>query len=364
MKIGGYLKRKNLGVPSVFDIFIITFILIFPHLRIANVQLLLLRGLLLLYGAIFCMCVALYLPERREYRSQALSLLAMWGLFNIFYHSFVPMLDKEGVDFLVAWGNWSLLNEGFLNLLCGVWLITLIVRYAKSWGWYYIPLLIYLIHYVLYVGFDISKIEVSFMGMHSGKWQMLTGDIGWSMTPIFAVLASGTITLLKKFKKWWLLIPLSIPAAIIGVYKWDYIVGVKLISRPDFWKFTLNRIWLSKFFLGHGYYHTINTKEGLVASELEGAEYIIERWGRGWRQSDFLEFGEYMGIIGMALVFWFFGNLLWRGKAGLAYFFVLTGVLMCLVQRTIYFPQKAIWILSAVSLLILETKKEAKNGQC
>jgi hypothetical protein len=212
-------------------------------------------------------------------------------------------------------------------------------------------------------GFNMAGLaKVYWQELEDGTRVRLEADVGWSMTVIFAVVFALGFTLIKKTKKWWLLIPSALAGLGIAVYKWEH-VFTKLKSRPDFWKFTIDRIRISKFWLGHGYYHTMNTRQGLVASDKgsgladkETATYIIEKWGRGWRQSDLLEFGEYMGVVGMILVIWLFGWLLWKGKAGLAYFFVLTGTLMCLVQRTMFFPDKAMWILIALSLLILETK--------
>lgn len=340
-RLRGFLSAKHLGIPSVFDIAVILFIVGLPLFRIGGYNRAMITGIFLIFGSIVLMCISAGIQRKREYKSLPLALLAIWGLVHVFWHSF-----KGVSDFGSIWINWTLLNEGYIYIFFGIFLILTIVRYAKSWGWYY-PALIFSTMYAWKNIFDINR------------------DAEWSMTPILSVLIAVTIVLLRKFKKWWLTIPAGLSFVGMVLYKWDYIWKIKWVSRPDFWKACLERLKVSRF-LGKGYYHTINTMDGLMAGhEQEGggesAIYILNKWGRGWRQNDFLEFGEYMGAIAMILIGWFFINLLWRGKVGLAYFFVLAGTLACFFQRTMYFPQKGGLIVIMLSLLTLESYGMAKT---
>ena len=342
--MGGFLKSKHLGAPSVFDICAILFIVIFPLLGFTSIRrgidTRLLQALWLVFGTTILMGVSLACSKRREYKSLPLALLTLWTLVNVYIHTFRPMLDPENLAVAVghAWLTWEVMCEGFVYIFFAVFLIRTIATYAKSWGWYYLPLIF---SFTMAYDYTFAK------GMTPGDW---------SMTPILAVCIGGTLTLVRiKKTRIWANIPL-IMGIVAVVYKWNYIWKVKWVSRPDFWKVALQRLHLSKY-LGHGFYHTVNTKDGLVAPRLEGSQvaYVIERWGMGWRQNDLLEYGEYAGAIGMLLVAWFFIHTLWKGKPGFAYFLALSMSIMCLVQRTMFFPNKAGIVLIALSLLILET---------
>lgn len=332
----GFLRAKHLGIPSAFDIGVILFILILPIFRYRNYSTGMMSGIFLVFGTIALMCLALGIKPRRGYKSLPLAILTIWGLIGVFWHSFSGALSDFG-KFAI---NWTLHNEGYIFIFFGAYLIHTVVRNAKAWGWYYPALIFSSIWTYKYI-FDINR------------------DADWSMTPMFAVLIAATIVILRKLKKWWLSAPIVLTGLCLAVSKWSYILQ-KWKSRPDFWKVCLERLRLSHF-LGKGYYHTINTMDGFVATEQggKGAEYVIDRWGRGWRHNDWLECGEYLGIVGLVVVAWFFINLLWKGKVGLAYFYVLAATLMCLFQRTMFFPVKGGIIVIMLIMLILET-----GGKC
>ena len=329
------LREKHLGVPSIFDIAVILFIVGIPLFRVPGHNKTMVTGMFLIFGSIVLMNISVGVKRRRDYRSLPMALLLLWCMVHIFWHSY-----KFVEDFGLMMINWTLLNEGYIYIFFGGFLILTIVRYAKSWGWYY-PALIFSTMYAWKNVFDINR------------------DAEWSMTPILSVLIAVTFVILRKFKKRWLTIPTLFTFIVVVISKWTYIWKIKWISRPDFWKACLERIRASRF-LGKGYYHTINTMDGFMAGHEqegggEGTMYILNKWGRGWRQNDLLEFGEYMGALAMILIGWFFINLLWRGKVGLAYFFVLASTLACFFQRTMYFPQKGGLIVIMLSLLTLES---------
>jgi len=335
-RLWGFLCGKHFGIPSVFDIGVIAFIVGLPLLRIPGYNRIMITSMFIIFGIIALMAISAGIKKQRDYKSSLMTVLVLWCMVHVFWHSF------KGVEvFGSMMINWILLNEGFIYIYLGIFLILTIVRYAKAWGWYY-PALIFSTMYAWKNIFDINK------------------DADWSMTPILAGLISFTVVLLMRFKKWWLTLPVIGVFTGVVIYKWDYIWKVKWISRPDFWKVCLERLKASKF-LGKGYYHTVNTADGFVAGhELEGgglvSKYVLERWGKGWRQNDLLEFGEYMGIIAMIAVVAIFGCALWKGKPGLAYFFVLAVAIMCVFQRTMYIPVKGALITIMLSMLILERK--------
>ena len=322
-----FLVRKHFGIPNFFDLAVISFLIILPVYRFRTYSTEMMKGILLVYVPIGLLCLSLGMKERRQYNSTPLMVLTFCSMVHVFWHSFHGLKLKDG--FFDFWLSWSLLNEGFIYMVFGCYFIYAIVRNAKEWGWYYIPIVAWLINHV-----RLSMID------------------DWSMTPILAVCGSGAIFLLLKFKNKWLSLAAVGSGLGIAIYKWDYLWGIKWISRPDFWKGVISRIKLEP--LGYGFYHTLNTMIGLVAPEHKGFEYVIDRWGRGWRQNDLLEFGEYMGVVAVLVLLWFIVDLLWKSRLGLAFFLVVVSLLMCFFQRTMYFPAKAGLIQVSVALLILE----------
>jgi hypothetical protein len=189
---------------------------------------------------------------------------------------------------------------------------------------------------------------------------------GWSMTPIFALLGGGILTLarIKRARLW------AYGAGITGFLavslNMRYFFEAKWLCRIDFWKFTVARIMLSKG-LGFGFIQNFNARHGFVSKELWSDIPILERWVAnnhvvvGWRNNDLLELGEYLGVIAMGLAIWLIVQLLNKAKPSMIYFLTVSAVIMCFFQRTMFHPVKAGIILIIVSLLILK-KKEVCNG--
>lgn len=313
--------------------------------------------MLLVHGTLALMCISFICPKNREYRSLSLALLTIWAGVNMFWRSFSGLQSEEGyiVGFFTQQVNWALLHEGFLYIFCGTFLIRTIVEHAKYWKLYFIPILYCVGYYVCMTGFNMAHIGKCYWGHLPGEpetapLRWLETDVGWSMTVLLALLLGGTLTLLKHQKtRIWAIIGILGGVGAVA-YKWAYIWKVKWISRPDFWKATVARIKP----LGQGFYHTINTRKGLIAPELEEFGGCLQRWGAGFRQNDFLEFTEYLGVIALVLVIWFIIQTLWKSKGGLAYFLGLSALFMCMFQRTMYFPEKATVILVIIAMLILE----------
>lgn len=361
-KIGGWLKTKHFGPPSLFDICVILFILIGPALQIGwinrGVHARTLQGLWLIFGTMILMCVGMGLHKRRDYKSLPLCLLTLVAMANMYPHVFRPMFDEAlstAMKIGSAWVTWELMCEGFVYIFFSVFLIRTIVEHAKNWRWYYIPLLFCMIYYICMVGFNMQGLAKVYTDSEGILRETLSG---WSMTPLLAICLGVALTLVRIRKTRILACSGLIMGIVVAVSKWPHLM-VKWASRPDHWMFTLQRMKLAPW-LGNGFYHTVNTKDGLIAAELMGSKEIVDRWGGGliggWRHCDILEFGESMGVFAMILASWFFLHLLWKGKSSLAYFMVLTAVIMCIVQRTMFFPIKAATILVMVSVLILETK--------
>ena len=78
MKVRQYLKLKNLGVPSPFDIAVILFIVILPFIKMGNFSYNMVRGMFLIYGTIALMLFGMAQKPRRVYTSVYLSLLSLW----------------------------------------------------------------------------------------------------------------------------------------------------------------------------------------------------------------------------------------------------------------------------------------------
>ena len=336
----------------MFDIIMIGFITLLPMMKDLS------QSIFLIHGTIVIMCVSLICRRQREYRSVPLMILAIWALINMFGRSFTGLKTGDEIaGYFVQNINWTLLNEGFLYIFFGILLIKTIVEYSKHWKWYFVPVIFWVVFYLLTVGLGlnfgpqgIATKGLSLMGIFR-VWSRE----GWSITPLLAVLIGATLTMLKHERTRLLSIVTIVSGIGIVIYKWTYIWGVKWISRPDFWKATIQRIMHSP--LGYGFYQTVNTKDGLVAPELPEFGSCLRRWGRGWRQNDFLEITEYLGVIAGICITWFLIGLFWRSKGGIAYFLGITALCMCLFQRTMFFPIKAGIIEVIIALLILENRK-------
>lgn len=337
-----WLETRKFGLPSVFDLAAISFIVILPiaHTFAPGLNQTMARSLFLVYGTVVLMCLGLAAKQRRQYSSVILALLVLWNMRNLFRFNFLEVLNREGSEAIrlamgevaQGWANWSLMNEGFMFILFGAMLIAVLTRYGKSYRWYYVALV-----------FSLARVYDHVFG-----WN------GWSMTPILATCLAAAITLTRVRKVRWMGIGALLTGAAVVVYKWDWIWNIKWISRPGFWLATLKRVKL----FGRGFYHTVNTWGGFVAPEHVEFHKVLNRWGRGWRQNDLLEYAETAGIVGALLVVAFFARLLIRGRVSVAYFLVLAFALKCFFQRTMFFPEEAGMVLVAIALLELESKEE------
>ncbi len=342
--------KKHL--PLFFDICVIAFIVLLPMQRGGVAQ-----RIFLVHGAFVLTLLGLICPKQRTYRSWPLFILAIWAGVNMFWRSYSGLQNEEGemIAFFTQQVNWALLHEGFLYILCAILLIWSIVEHAKSWKLYFLPILYWVVYWVGAKGFNMMGLEK----VVKTATKNYSDPVGWSMTILLALIGAGFITLVRM-RKWKIVIPIGLLGLSTIIFKWQHL-WVKIQSRPDFWIATIKRIINSKG-LGWGFYHTISTANGLVAPELPEFKTIAETgWGRGWRQCDFLELGEYLGIIAFICVVWFVIETLWKAPTGLAFFLGVTALLACIVQRTMFFPIQAGLIQIIITLVILEKRSGNKD---
>jgi hypothetical protein len=71
-----------------------------------------------------------------------------------------------------------------------------------------------------------------------------------------------------------------------------------------------------------------------------------------------MEYISIHGVIGLALFIWFMSQLIFQSKKiTLAHFFGITAAVLCMVQRTIYWPLHAAMIAFVVALVIMENNR-------
>ena len=99
-----------------------------------------------------------------------------------------------------------------------------------------------------------------------------------------------------------------------------------------------------KFFFGVGFPHDIQSIFGWVPSPM----------GLGFIHNDYLEFTRSHGVVGLILIVWFLITLFKGAKISVAYYLGLSAAILCMFQRTIYFPIQAGIIVVIIALLILE----------
>lgn len=316
----------------MFDIFVILFIIILPIINVNQYPQEMIQSVFLIFGTIFLMCIGYMQKAKREYRNIPLALLTILSLIYLFAKNWhVGSLSCN-------WLNWYLMNEGFLYLFFGIFLIKTIVTYAKRYRFYYVALITVIAFWLWNYCLD----------MHGwGK--------GWTMTPLLAFSIGGVLTLARHAKTRICSIGIGLIGLSAVIYKWHWLWGVKWRARPDFWKYTVHRVITSKW-LGHGFDQGLNAKDGLVSVRMKEAVPFIQKWLGGWRNNDYLEIAEYLGVIALMLITWFIIQTLLGSKANLAYFLFVSAIIMCFFQRSMFHPVKAGLILIITSLVLLEKR--------
>lgn len=330
----------------MFDLCVILFIILLPIVNISRYPQELTQSIFFVFGTIFLMLIGYMQKPLRLYKNTPLALLGILSFTYLFYKNwYVGSLTKQ-------WINFNLMAEGFLYVLFGILLIKTIVENAKRYHLYYIALIVVILSWFGYTVFDMQGL---------GK--------GWSMTPILAFSMAGVVTLAMHRKAR----PYAIVAGLMGIValilKWDCFLGVKWRCRIDFWKFCVNRIIESKG-LGHGFVQNFNCRDGFVSRELWDVSFpSLVKWTGagspmvGWRNNDFLEITEYLGVIVLGLIVWFIVQTLNKAKISLAYFLFVSSIIMCFFQRTIFHPVKGGIIAVIIALMIMENKKcQIQNG--
>lgn len=327
-------------LPSFFDMCVLVFITILPLVSVENWDRNMVQGIIFVFGTIFLMGVGFMLEPRRHYRSIALTVLVFISFIHVFWHSFIRSIGGEKLpDFLTFWASFSLLAEGFMYIFFGALLIKTIVENAKNYGWYYIPILYYIGVYFHNKVFDIPTNQY----------------FGWSMSPIMACGLATIIVLFRINKK--VSLVAIIPMLILTIVKWKRLV-MKWGARPVRWWYTILKI-RDGWFLGTGFDDKISAKDGFVFNPVKGPHQ-----GWGWRHNDLLELGEFLGVIAMIAVVCFIIRNLYKAKISIAYYLAIAATLLCLFQRTMFFPMRGGIIVVIAALLILENRGNTRwaNG--
>lgn len=315
--------KQSFGVPSIFDLLVVLFIVGLPIIhttKLVNANWA--TSLWLVFGSLTLWIYSFTIPQRREFGNLPLVCLTLWVMFNVFLKSW------RGVPGCAEWFiSWSMLNEGFIMVLAALVLISTIVKYSTAYGWFYLALI----------------------GVAAG-WFMKDVIPLKSMTPVIALLITIPIIAIKARERLLALILLA-PLCLVSLIHWDWL-KMKWAARPMMWSIVWDGMKTSpdKFFMGVGFPHDINSMFGWVPSPM----------GLGFIHNDYLEFTQSHGVIGLGLVIWLLVSLFKGAQISLAYYLGLSAAILCMFQRTIYFPIQGGIIMVIIALLILENGA-AKN---
>jgi hypothetical protein len=210
-----------------------------------------------------------------------------------------------------------MMNEGCMYFIAAAALITTIIKYAKSYGWYYLAVI----------------------GVITGWFLQFVLPMR-SNSPLMALFMPIPIMLIKARER--LLAGFSL--ALIGLvawFRWDWLI-YKFRMRPVMW----GKFGSQLTFTGNGFPHDIKSVTGWYWSGRHD--------GYCFMHNDPLEFAMSQGVIGLVLLGWFMVTVLYKTKMSLAWYLCMSAAFLCMFQRTMFFPIQAGIILIVIALTILE----------
>lgn len=311
--------RQWLGTPSVFDMCAVYFVCAIPFVRFIPGYY---DKIYFVYGAIILWGIGLTQKAEREYHNKWLGLLTIWAVVNVFMNNV-----RKDPGFMSNFYNWGFLNEGFIFLFGGILFIVTMAKHAKAFRWLYFPVAIILCSY------------------YTTRFNVDGREGNMSMSPVFALLMA-TVVVLWLCRKKVLAFIMVLGAAGVAWWKWDHVMD-KLRCRGVAWWSGWEEARLAPS-VGETWDNTVNS--------VSGFKYYAEWDGLAYRQNDYLEYIRIHGLPGLALVLAFIYGLLRKERMSIAYWLGILVLILCMTQRTIYWPVKAHMIGVIAALWVLETE--------
>lgn len=279
------------------------------------------KGLYFVWFSIFLWILSLGMKPRMTYNSTILMLLSLWFFVSLFTHAW-GISTKD-----VCWKyvNHYLMGEAFMYCLAAVILLKTIIEFTKNVK-------------LLYVTLPIAAIPWILKQAHGGQISL-----------ILSLAVAVMVWAFMNKRRILAYLILSIMALAITV-NFDWVV-MKFSCRPYVWKDLLFIIKQHPF-IGTGFNRYLSADNMIWVKLINGINY-----GYIFRHNDYLSIAAFLGLpilipIGMFL------KQLWQDFRR-TYFFipVLTMMLLCFVQMTMFKADRALFVIASLGLFYQEIKE-------
>ncbi len=284
-----------------------------------------------IYGFYFCF-YAVFITiigfQSRCYSNDvfpSLTLLSLIALIGLFLHSFIYGPGSITFQYL----NFYLMFEGFAYIFFGSAMFYVLVSKGRNLRLFFLTLPIALIPYIKY-------------SLHSGR-----GSIVFAMA-----IALIIYLIIKRQYKWAFVVALFAIDIVVWKFAW---FKMKWACRPPLWKdmiYSLNMknpgIALHPF-IGSGFNKFLMPDNMMVSTS----------WGKTWlfKHNDYLNAMIILGVFAIAPIIDFMSEIFNRVKNSIYLIPVLTIAILCFVQATICFGDRALAVICILGLSVTENKK-------
>lgn len=284
-----------------------------------------------LYGFYFCFysafitIIGFYCKRERNFVAPELTLLSLIALSGLFIHSF--LYKPKSVTFLYF--NFMLMFEGFGYIFFGSLLFHTLVNNGKNLKLFYITLPIMLIPTIK-------------LFLYSGR-----GSI------IFAI-GMAVIIYLIKVKKYKLATLAALIVANVLAWNWPWFYmkwacRIPVWSEQIFGRFTFPAVGIKQHpFIGHGFNKLFCPDFSL---------YILQFDCILLQHNDYLNIINILGIFSVIPIVMFLRHIYGIVKDSWYLIPVLSIAILCFVQMTIFLGDKALAIVSFLSLAVVENQR-------
>lgn len=308
-KIKKLVRRFIAASPSLFDIGVITFILLIAFWRNGfQKNFIFFLGTMALYG------ISLRDRPRRVYHSLPLAWFLIWSLTNIWLHAWDAKLLQSVTTSMYL--NVCILGESFLYIFTSIMLIKLIVAYSRDYRYYYPTLIIAFIPWARRL-------------VHQG-----------SMTMMLSVASAFVIYWFLNRKWKFSLLSILIGANIVA-WNWKW-VWFKFYPRPLVWKMLWDEFMMHPW-IGQGYWRTLDFNK----ADMIWVKYDL--YGPMFRHNDYINAGVYLGVLMMILIGWFIIRTIKDIYKHPACIVFLAAVIIPFFQMTMFELYKAAFIIVVVA---------------
>jgi len=310
--IKGIKKLFLSPMPSLFDIVVCLGVIPIGYLQKEF------QGFYLVFFTLFLLCLTMSIKRYKEYRNIWLTLLLLWSFAGIFVHSWVVNINSVCYKYL----NFYLMSEGFIYILFGTLLFWVIATRGKNLS-------------LLWITVPIALVPLYQKSVYCGQMSYL--------------MALGLAIVIYSFIRGYIKVGIlaTLIIAIIAVLNYDWLC-LKFNCRPYVWIQLCKEI-LKHPFVGSGFNKYLLPDNMIWVEKIGTIEY-------GWlfRQNDYLSIGAFLGFPILIPIIGFISTLIMKFKKSWKIIPILSFVLVCFFQITMFEPYKAFIIVTILGALQVE----------